>query len=174
MQGHSNSPMPGEWNPSWAASTFGSVTASTRIHSATGGSTPVALDDQVQGAAEAEQDPERQEQIRTRGAVDQPADAAPGDHAGEQDPDDGPGGVAALAVVSALIFVVRIASHARRNIAVGRFPALDSTCRIESHARRNIPVQGERQSCKPQLLPSSPITTSGIRARDAMRSSAMR
>src|SRR5829696_1654962 len=92
MSGHSKISMPGAWKPSRSAAR-GSVGALMVAPSAAA----VALDDQVEGAGHADDDPHRHQVRGAEPAVEQPADEAPGEHAGDQRADDRPDDVAAAA-----------------------------------------------------------------------------
>src|SRR5215212_996886 len=85
MSGHSKISIPGAWKPSRSAAS-GSVGAVMVAPSAAA----VALDDQVEGAGHADDDPDRHQVLGAEPAVEQPADAAPGEHAGDQGADDRP------------------------------------------------------------------------------------
>src|SRR5918999_2728745 len=91
MSGHSKISMPGAWKPSrWARGSLGAVMAAPSAAA-------VALDDQVEGAGRADDDPHRHQVVGAQPPVDQPADAAPGQHAGDQGADDRPDDVGAAA-----------------------------------------------------------------------------
>src|SRR4029453_12858350 len=85
MSGHWKISMPGAWKPSRSAAS-GSVSAVMVAPSAAA----VALDDQVEGAGHAEQDADRHQVLGAEPPVEQPADPAPGEHAGDQGADDRP------------------------------------------------------------------------------------
>src|SRR5215211_1360506 len=84
MSGHWKISMPGASKPSRSASS--SVGTFTVAPSAAA----VALDDQVEGAGHAEQDADRHQVPGAEPPVEQPADPAPGEHAGDQGADDRP------------------------------------------------------------------------------------
>src|SRR5829696_3760890 len=92
MSGHSKISMPGAWKPSRSAAR-GSVGALMVAPSAAA----VALDDQVEGAGHADDDPHRHQVRGAEPAVEQPADEAPGEHAGDQGADDRPDDVGTAA-----------------------------------------------------------------------------
>src|SRR5512132_2560916 len=91
MLGHSNSSMLGAWKPSRARGSVVGVTVVAPSAAA------VALDDEVEGAGHAEDDADRHQERGAEPAVEQPADAAPGEHAGDQRADDRPDGLGAAA-----------------------------------------------------------------------------
>src|SRR5918994_7785530 len=82
MSGHSKISMPGAWKPSCCAR--GSVGPVMVAPSAAA----VALDDQVEGAGHADDDPDRHQVPGAEPAVEQPADATPGEDPGDQRADD--------------------------------------------------------------------------------------
>src|SRR5215208_1441010 len=88
MSGHSKISMPGAWKPSRATGSVGRFMVAPSAAA-------VALDDQVEGAGHADDDPDRHQVRGTQPAVEQPADEAPGEHAGEHRADDRPDGVGA-------------------------------------------------------------------------------
>src|SRR5829696_10187209 len=91
MSGHSKISMPGAWKPSrWARGSVGTLIVAPSAAA-------VALHDQVEGAGHADDDPDRHQVRGAQPAVEQPADAAPGEHAGDQRADDRPDDVGAAA-----------------------------------------------------------------------------
>src|SRR5262245_35054134 len=108
MSGQSKISTPGAWKPSrWAR---GSVAAVMVAPSAAA----VALDDEVEGAGHAGDDPDRHQVAGAEPAVEQPADAAPGEHARDQRADDRPDhvGAAAGGLLGGLGF-----AHGRANLS---------------------------------------------------------
>src|SRR5215207_1084924 len=91
MSGHSKISMPGAWKASrWARGSVGALMVAPSAAA-------VALHDQVEGAGHADDDAHRHQEPGVEPLVEQPADAAPGQHAGDQRADDRPDDVGAAA-----------------------------------------------------------------------------
>src|SRR5215207_10371580 len=91
MSGHSKISMPGAWKASrWARGSVGALMVAPSAAA-------VALHDQVEGAGHADDDADRHQEAGAEPAVEQPADGAPGEHAGDQRADDRPDDVGAAA-----------------------------------------------------------------------------
>src|SRR5215217_6361686 len=91
MSGHWKISMPGAWKPSrWARGSVGALMVAPSAAA-------VALDDEVEGAVHADDDADRHQEPGAQPAVEQPADATPGEHAGDQRADDRPDGLGTAA-----------------------------------------------------------------------------
>src|SRR4029434_2202251 len=82
-EGHSNSPMPGAWNPSLAAATTDAGVICSPP-SLLGSAAAVALDDQVEGPGRADHDADGDQEVRVQPPVERPADQPPRQHAGHE------------------------------------------------------------------------------------------
>src|SRR6266545_281866 len=106
--GHSNSSMPGAWNPSRASPIMDAVILAAPSAAA------VPLDDQVERARRPDEDADRDQEAGAQPPVQQPADPAPGEDPCDQRAEDRPDDVAAAAARAARSFA---STHGRANLS---------------------------------------------------------
>src|SRR6266511_5756412 len=106
--GHSNSSMPGAWNPSRASPIMDAVILAAPSAAA------VPLDDQVERARRPDEDADRDQEAGAQPPVQQPADPAPGEDPCDQRAEDRPDDVAAAAAGAARSFA---STHGRANLS---------------------------------------------------------